>query len=162
MKNFIRIGIFFITLLWFLGAMLPFFVQKINVMAYLLPYFDMLYDPVCHQIGSKKFCVDSVCSLVCSRCLGIYAGFSISSLLILFSNPVKFHKINLLFYASVPMLLDVIFTTSGIYEYSIYSASLSGFIFGYAAFYYFYKGIYQVIVPGNNRANSDKELKELN
>lgn len=50
--------------------------------------------------------------------------------------PIKY-----LFILSIPLLLDVIFVSLGIYNYSKLIALFTGFIFGSAAFYYFYNGI---------------------
>lgn len=67
--------------------------------------------------------------LVCARCSGIYAGALIAGLL---SLVVTFHTINIkvLLLSTIPLVLDVFFTFTGIYVYSKSMAFVTSLAFG--------------------------------
>ena len=96
----------------------------------------MFYSNVCHQDIRKSFTCNEISFLVCARCTGIYFGAFISSLIILLGNFSLSFKTKYLYIFSAPLLLDVIFYSSGIYQYNKYIASLTGFLFGSSIFLY--------------------------
>ncbi|MDP2365676.1 MAG: DUF2085 domain-containing protein, partial [Ignavibacteria bacterium] len=101
----------------------------------------IIYSNVCHQNDHKSFTCNDISFLVCARCTGIYFGAFISSLTILFVNFNLSFKTKYLYIFSVPMLLDVIFYSSGIYQYNKYFASLTGILFGSGIFLYILSAI---------------------
>ncbi|MCK5457600.1 MAG: DUF2085 domain-containing protein [Melioribacteraceae bacterium] len=101
----------------------------------------MLYSHVCHQQPEKVISIDGHNLLVCSRCTGIYLGSFVSSLILLFVPVIKISKIKYLVFATVPMLIDVILYSSGVYTYSKELALFSGILFGIAGIIYIYNGL---------------------
>lgn len=114
------------------------------VLAY--PFLVKVYSVVCHQHSEKLLGIGGYKTLVCARCYGIYFGALISSLL-LFFIPVRFNlKNRFLLFAAIPMLLDVVFYSTGLYSYSKIIASITGLLLGGAGFFYFYQGLENFIV----------------
>lgn len=127
------------SFLWIIGIISP--CLKINVLHTIYPFQKMLYSNVCHQYDHKSFSCNDISFLVCARCTGIYFGAFISSVIILFGNFRLSFKTKYLYFFSVPMLLDVIFYSSGIYQYNKYFASLTGILFGSGIFIYILSAI---------------------
>lgn len=96
----------------------------------------MFYATICHQNKTKSFCGNGISFLVCSRCTGIYFGAFVSSILILGTKRIDQIKFNQQVLFSIPMLLDVIFYSIGIYEYNKIIALSTGFLFGSTIFLY--------------------------
>jgi uncharacterized membrane protein len=69
--------------------------------------------------------------LVCARCAGIYFGAFISAIFSLFIF-IPFISKKLLMISILPLLLDVFFTTTGVYSYSQFLSFVTGIIFGIA------------------------------
>jgi hypothetical protein len=59
---------------------------------------------------------------------------------------IKIKNINYLILATVPMLIDVVLYTSGVYTYSKNIALFSGFLFGIAGIIYIYNGLQILLV----------------
>ena len=100
------------------------------------PFLKKMYGAVCHQHIEKTFFLNGHYLFVCARCTGIYAGALIVSFISLFSFRKLPEKMNLLYISAVPMLIDVVSTTIGIYSYSKIIALLTGIFFGSAVFVY--------------------------
>jgi len=114
------------------------------VLAY--PFLVKAYSVVCHQHPEKLITIAGHKTLVCARCFGIYLGALISSLFLIFI-PLKF-KLNAryLLLAAVPMFLDVIFYSFGLYYYSQLISAVTGLLLGGTGFFYFYGGLESYIV----------------
>lgn len=67
--------------------------------------------------------------LVCARCAGIYFGALIAGLTVLLFQFASI-KIKTLLILSLPLFMDVIFATVGIYSYSKTLAFTTGLILG--------------------------------
>ncbi|MCZ7601513.1 MAG: DUF2085 domain-containing protein [Melioribacteraceae bacterium] len=141
MKNVYKVLFTSVAFLWLVGTLLSLIDFTQNIFIEFIPFLYIFYSPVCHQNVDKLICVDNSCSLLCSRCVGIYLGVFITSITLIFIAPKNIIPIKYLFILSIPLLLDVIFVSLGIYNYSKLIALFTGFIFGSAAFYYFYNGI---------------------
>jgi uncharacterized membrane protein len=95
---------------------------------------------ICHQIGYKSFIINNLQFLVCARCTGIYSGAFTASTISLILENIFPKSIKYLALASLPLLLDVIFTTLEIYPYYKVLSFSTGIVFGYAVFYYILTG----------------------
>lgn len=139
-----RVILFILILLWTIGSIAPLlpFLNKIVLPVY--PYLQILYSPVCHQDLAKLICVDSSCSFLCARCVGIYFGALSFSFLTLFKGTLTALPIKYFVIFSLPLIIDVILVSSNFYNYSHLISFITGFIFGWIAFYYFYIGISEV------------------
>ncbi len=75
--------------------------------------------------------------MVCARCSGIYFGAMIAALLNLLPVSVTISK-RFLFYAAIPMLIDIILFNSGVYEYNKVISFITGNIFGATVFIFIF------------------------
>jgi uncharacterized membrane protein len=131
-KAVIRFFIFLSLLLWCLGFTYASLFPN-SRMLILYPLLKQFYSSVCHQIGYKTIQLNGINFLVCARCSGIYFGGLIASIIFLFSSKSRSLKINYLFIAAIPMLVDVILYSTGVYEYSKIIALSSGLLFGFVS-----------------------------
>jgi uncharacterized membrane protein len=137
----IRLILFIVVSIWCVGIVSgPLFPDS----AYAIiasPFLRKMYGAVCHQHIEKTWLLNGHYFFVCARCTGIYSGALIVSFISLFSFSKLPVKMTLLYISSIPMLADVISTTTGIYSYSKYIALLTGIFFGSAVFAYILAGI---------------------
>ena len=66
---------------------------------------------------------------------------------------IKIRNIKYLILAAVPMLIDVVLYSSGVYTYSKSFALFSGFLFGIAGIIYIYNGLQILLVEKNKGEN---------
>ena len=135
-----------LILLWLLGIFSEVIIPHFDSLAFLYPYLKFLYSHVCHQQPEKVLSIDAHNLLVCSRCTGIYLGSFISSLILLLVPVIKIRNIIYLLLATIPMVIDVILYSSGIYTYSKNIALFSGTLFGIAGIIYIYNGLQILLV----------------
>lgn len=128
----VRFFIFLSLLLWCFGFTYASIFPK-SPMFILYPLLKQFYSSVCHQIGYKTIQLNGINFLVCARCSGIYFGGLVASILFLFPSKSHSLKIKYLFLAAVPMLVDVVLYSTGVYEYSKIIASGTGLLFGFVA-----------------------------
>jgi len=84
----------------------------------------------------KSISVDGTKFLVCARCTGIYFGALFSSIILIFIYNLYFQNLLPLVSVSVLLLLDVIFTSLGVYNYSRGISITTGIIFGVILYIY--------------------------
>jgi uncharacterized membrane protein len=113
----------------------------------------MLYSNVCHQDVSKSFTCNNIPFLVCARCTGIYFGAIISAVVILLLNIKLKFKTKYLYLLSIPMLLDVLFYSTGIYPYNKFIASSTGFLFGSSIFLYILSALEYLLFINQKNTN---------
>lgn len=131
----LRILIFSLILFWCLGfSITSFFPDNIFIVFY--PFLKHVYSFVCHQVDYKTFRVNDIHFLVCVRCTGIYSGALMASLVFIFYNVNLDLNSKFLFFAAVPMILDIIFYSIRFYDYSAPIAFSTGIIFGSTAIVY--------------------------
>ncbi|MBZ0200688.1 MAG: DUF2085 domain-containing protein [Ignavibacteriaceae bacterium] len=122
-------------ILWIAGFSLSFFNTREIALLFIPTKF--LYSTVCHQNPAKTISYHSHSMFVCTRCTGIYIGAFLASVpAFIFVRKKISLTINILLIMSVPMLLDVIFLTIGLYQYSFYIAFFTGLLFGSTLFIY--------------------------
>ena len=113
----------------------------------------MIYSHVCHQNPEKTISINGHSLLVCSRCAGIYIGSLVSALILLVVPFIKVNNIKYLIFASLPMFIDVILYSIGVYTYSKTIALFSGFLFGIAGIIYIYKGLQILLAEKREEEN---------
>jgi len=133
-SKFLRIIPLIFLLAWVVGFISP--CLNINSLNSIYPFQKMLYSNICHQDVQKSFICNDIPFLVCARCTGIYFGAFISAAVILILNITLILKTKYLYLLSIPMLLDVLFYSIGIYPYNKFIASSTGFLFGSSIFLY--------------------------
>jgi uncharacterized membrane protein len=93
----------------------------------------IFFAPVCHQQAERSFFFLGSTVAVCHRCLGIYLGLFLSSIVPfdsrLFLAPPLKRRLCVLG-ASAPLLLDAALPYLGVWTNGASSRVLSGFIFG--------------------------------
>ena len=143
---FFKILLFAIFLIFYLLIFSEFWIRYIPQIAYALPFLHQGYSTICHQQQEKLLSLGgSAMTLLCSRCTGIYTGGIFASVLLFWVNIKKTPHIRWLFVASIPMVIDVVLSSVGLYEYSKTGAFLTGFLLGSVGFFYFYKPLENLI-----------------
>lgn len=138
-KTIVRIFIFLFLAIWFYGIISPCFNFSITNAIY--PFQKQLYSTVCHQNINKTFTCNNLPFLVCARCTGIYVGALLTALIIIIYSKKFSIGIKYLIFLSVPMLLDVILLTIGVFEYNKSVSAITGLLFGSTVFLYILSAI---------------------
>jgi uncharacterized membrane protein len=141
-----------LIMIWLIGIFIAWLIPVNEKLLFIYPYLKQGYSVVCHQESCKLITVNGKESLVCSRCAGIYSGLFMSSIILLFNKSIKKPKLKILLVVSLPMLMDVIFHSIGLYNYSKTIAFLTGFLLGSVGFLYFYSGLNELIIEQKVRA----------
>jgi len=147
-KKKIEIFLFVSILLWCIGILWEIVVQQFPQLLITLPFLKYNYTIVCHQETQKLFHIGNFNTLVCSRCTGIYFGSLLSAGLILL-GVLKEVSTKLLLYASIPMFLDVLLYSLGVYTYSHSFALFTGLLLGSVGFIYIQDAIIKILM--NNK-----------
>ena len=130
-KKYLIIFFFFICL-WCFGIISPVFFHHEKVYQLAKPFLNLAYSQVCHQSHEKTVSLGGENILVCSRCTGIYLGVFLTGLFALIFSKITQRIFNFLLLSLILMLIDVFFTTIGIYSYSKSFALLTGVFLGSA------------------------------
>lgn len=149
-RRLLRIIIFISLTIWCFGFTFASLLPKSEIIV-LYPLVKQFYSSVCHQAAYKSIEMNGMNFLVCARCTGIYFGGLFSSILLLFFYKSYSLKVNHLFIAAVPMILDVIFYSSGIYRYSKITALSTGFLFGFVLVSFILSSIENFLLKRNNK-----------
>lgn len=151
-RKSLRIFILLILILWCTGFSINLFFPDNGILV-LYPLLKQVYAGVCHQVGYKSFEVNNLHLLVCARCSGIYFGALLSILGLIFI-PVRInHPIKYLFLSALPMFIDIIFYSSGIYIYSKWIAFVTGILFGSVAIVYILVSIENILFKESKEKN---------
>ncbi len=123
----IRFSVLLISGIWIFGFLSPILINLENPFTQFI--FERIYSRVCHQDINKCVTVHNSSMLVCPRCTGIYLGAFLTGIIFLI---IKSFRINLysIIVMSLPLLLDVLFITTGIYPYTKSFAFITGLLFG--------------------------------
>jgi uncharacterized membrane protein len=147
----IRVSLFLLITIWLFGIFIEFFIPFQKALAYLFPILENIYSTVCHQKPEKLIEISGHHTLVCARCTGIYLGGFISSFILLFIAKINLKDGKLIIAASIPMLIDVLLYSSGLYEYSKTIAFITGLLLGSVGIAYIYNGL-QILVEKNGKS----------
>ena len=146
MKRRYSLILFFLILIWFLGIFIEWFTKIDEHFVLVFPYLQKTYSLVCHQEKNKLLLFGGAETLTCARCTGIYLGLLLSSFIVLIKlSKWKLH-INILLIAAAPMMVDVLFTSLNIYNYSKFIAFSTGLLLGSTGFFYLYAGLNDLIL----------------
>lgn len=140
MKNFLisklNLILFILVLLWWIGIIWNLIILFFPNLILALPILKYNYSLVCHVQEHKLYDFFDATTLVCSRCFGIYSGALFSSIGILLGLKLKVST-KLLLFISIPLFIDVILSSFGIYNYSKHFALFTGLLLGSVGFVYF-------------------------
>jgi len=149
-RKIFRLVIFILLLIWSAGFSINALFPNSEA-AILYPALKKIYSTVCHQNENKLIKISSLDFLVCARCTGIYAGALILSFISLFGlNKMKTGKIFLIISAA-PMLIDVLFSSFGVYNYIITISFSTGLFFGSVVFIYILLSIEKVFTNSKSK-----------
>lgn len=144
----ISFTIFLILLLsiWIFGFLSPLIAKIENPFIQFL--LARIYSRVCHQDAAKCISLGGEIMFVCSRCAGIYFGaLSAGILALLYKIPeLTLKHLTIL---SLPLMLHVALTFTGIYSYSKMIAFITGICFGSAVSLIFFSEVKQLISKYN-------------
>ena len=138
---YLKLLFFLLILVWIVGILIEFLIPQFEILTMLYPSLKIFYSHVCHQQFEKTISIDGHSLLVCSRCFGIYSGSLVSSFILIFFSLIRIHRIKYLILGTLPMIIDVILYSIGIYFYSKQIAFFSGFLFGMVGIVYIYNGM---------------------
>ncbi|HEK86703.1 MAG: DUF2085 domain-containing protein [Candidatus Saccharicenans sp.] len=105
----------------------------------------LLYSPLCHQQPSRSYFIFGHQLAVCSRCLGIYAGFFLSALI----YPIWKRKLTgwissrpmLIIVSAIPMGIDFFSNLLGIASSPLWIKTISGVIWSAIIPFFWFKAI---------------------
>jgi len=150
-RRFLRAGLFFIVMIWFLGVISPCF--NANIINFLYPFQKQLYSTVCHQNILKSFTCNDKFFFVCARCTGIYAGAVISAFIVALNSKFFVVKTSHLITLSIPMLLDVVLLIFNTYNYNHFLSTITGLLFGSIVFLYILSAIENLLFSNQKNKN---------
>ena len=131
--------------IWVAGLLIEFLIPYYEQLTILYPFTKMLYSTVCHQQPAKLILYNNSHTLVCARCSGIYLGGLLSSFILIFIKIKKIKNGKIIILSALPMLIDVVFYSIGLYSYSKIVALITGFLFGSVGIIYIYNG-FQILL----------------
>lgn len=120
------------------------------------------FSKVCHQLSERSFFLAGHPLAVCSRCTGLYAGFTAAFLLYPLAISLRrtyAPERKWLFWAAAPMAVDVGVQLLGIWENTHSSRFFTGALLGAVSVFYVMPGIVDLAlripspssISGNNR-----------
>ena len=128
-------------LVWCLGIFSGVFLADNPVKIFSSLFVDRIYSLVCHQEATKSFFISGNKLEVCARCTGIYTGGLLFSIIALFISRLKVRSKKWLVLSFIPMSVDVLLYSAGIYDYSRWIAFTTGVILGSVSILYIFTGI---------------------
>ncbi len=143
--------LFILIFVWCIGIIWEPIITIFPNGIYALPILKYNYSIVCHTQNEKLFIFFDYKTLLCSRCAGIYLGSLVSILLIIFGLR-KNITTKLLFMITIPMFVDVILTSLGIYGYSQYLALFTGLLLGSFGFFYIHTSIVELLIENKGKS----------
>ncbi len=140
----IYLAILFFTLVWVILIFLaPFFAGMGGIFESISSFIYIFFSKVCHQQDERSFHLLGYELGVCSRCLWIYTGFFIGTAV----YPLKYRVNNItvpslwiLSAAAIILMIDVVLDSTGIWQNTFFSRSVTGFFIGFVLPFY--------VIPG--------------
>ena len=114
------------------------------------------FGMLCHQLPERSYFIEGHQLAVCSRCTGIYGGFTLTLLLFPLIGSLKRTVTpprSWLLLAAVPLLIDVAVNVFGFWHNTHTSRLLTGALLGSTAVFYVMPGIVDLSL----RSSSKKE-----
>lgn len=102
---------------------------------------------LCHQIPERSFHVAGQQFAVCSRCTGLYAGFTIAILTFPLFRPLRntdTPRIIWLFASALPLAIDFSLTYFGIWQNNHFTRFTTGALFGAVAAIFILPGVIEL------------------
>ena len=138
-KN-VRYLLFIFVLIFNLFVFEPVILGDNSLSKMLTLFLHKPFSLICHQQHDKLITINNASTLVCARCAGIYLGGLLGNIYLFFRRS-NYTRMKLFVLASLPMLLDVVFYSIGLYNYSKIIAFSTGLIFGFFMMLVMFNGI---------------------
>lgn len=126
------------------------------------PFSGLLYAvfaPTCHQIPSRCFYAFGNPVAVCARCLGIYAGFFLGTLLYPMArglSPSAVPKAKTFLLLSAPIVADTAGNMLGLWMSVHWLRLVTGVVWGSILPFYFLAGLTDLILRSKQKKPSDQ------
>ncbi|MCP5062122.1 MAG: DUF2085 domain-containing protein [Ignavibacteriae bacterium] len=151
-KKWIELFLFSLILIWSIGILWEVIVQQFPQLLIALPFLKYNYSIVCHAEPEKLFHIGNFKTLVCSRCTGIYFGSLFSAFLILIGKYINIST-KVLLLSSIPMFLDVLLHSLGLYTYSHNLSLFTGLLLGSVGFIYIQDALIKILLEMKKELN---------
>lgn len=105
------------------------------------------FSVLCHQLPERSYFIAEHKLAVCSRCMGLYAGFALTLLLYPLIRPLRttsWPRREWLILAALPMAIDFGLTFVGIWENTHTTRLLTGLLLGGASVFYVMPGLMEL------------------
>lgn len=133
-----------ITFAWMLLIFLaPIFMSTGETGKKISSFIYLFFSKVCHQKDERSFHLFGHNLGVCSRCVWIYAGFFIGTLIYPFIKKINNVKLPSIWYLIIPVFLlgaDVMSDSFGIFPNTFFTRSVTGFIIGFVLVFFLLPG----------------------
>jgi uncharacterized membrane protein len=139
-----------VRLIWLISTIVVFAIVALIVIAPLTAgsvFANSIYGGfavVCHQLSERSYFISGHKLAVCSRCIGLYAGFALTLLMYPLLRPLRsvdWPPPVWLVLSAVPMTIDFALTFLGVWENTHTSRLLTGLLLGSATVFYVMPGI---------------------
>lgn len=117
------------------------------------------FGVLCHQLPERSFFIDGHKLGVCSRCTGLYGGFTLTLLLYPLVRSLRstsFPARKWLFLAALPLAIDFALKFLGLWENTHTSRLLTGILLGSVTVFYVMPGIIDLGLRGRGAAGPEK------
>jgi len=114
----------------------------------------ILFSPLCHQIPSRSFMINDYPLAVCARCLGIYLGFFLGTLIYPMIKGIRNREVPprfCLIFFTLPILIDTGANFIGLWYTPGWIRLMLGILWGSILPFYFIAGINDIFYQHKNR-----------
>jgi uncharacterized membrane protein len=140
----LRFFLFIIIAFWFAGIWGEYLPNIFPSLFPVLPILEHNYSIVCHGEPEKLIRISGYTSYTCARCTGIYLGALIISFISIFGLNLKI-SLKLLILSSLPIFLDIILYSIGVYSYKHPVSLATGLFLGSIGFLYIQNCILELL-----------------
>jgi uncharacterized membrane protein len=134
-------------MIWLTLIFMAPYLRSIDLPANALVY--SIFAPICHQNPTRCFYLYGYPLAVCTRCLGIYFGFFLGTLIFPLVNrlpSIRSPKNQIFYSLSAPIVLDTFGNFFNLWHTSDWLRFLIGIIWGIILPYYFIAGVSELFI----------------
>jgi uncharacterized membrane protein len=120
-----------------------------------------LFSPTCHQIPSRCFSFYGYPLAVCARCLGIYCGFLLGTLILPFStrfSTLDLPKAKTFILISLPIAVDAAGNVLQIWSSPNWIRLLTGILWGILLPFYLLTGLMELLLRKKGKSYPPREI----
>jgi uncharacterized membrane protein len=120
-----------------------------------------VFSYLCHQIPERSFHIAGEQFAVCSRCTGLYAGFTIAVLTFPLFRSLRQTAtpgIIWLFVSAVPLAIDFALTYFGIWQNNHFTRFTTGALFGAVAAIFILPGVIELAISIARRMSENRAV----